>query len=56
MRALKCVICSIESQTMDTVKDADYVVNGQSVCHDHVESVQGTPGATSVLISKKVGE
>lgn len=38
--SLLCIICAIEQQNLKDVLPARYIVNGQSVCHNHVLHVQ----------------
>lgn len=51
---LLCVICGMAKKNLADVKPARYVINGQSVCHDHVDNVAAdSEKQTAIIITKK---
>lgn len=50
MSDLKCVVCAILPPTDRGIQKADFVLNGQSVCHTHAPDISAKPGVTNVLI------
>lgn len=49
---LKCVICSIKQANPKDVESAVFVINGLSVCREHVINVAAEADTTSVILRK----